>query len=51
MLRPIYTEPENCQDCYKCIRECPVKAIMVEGNKHLLRPLYSDLPNRRKKGA
>jgi iron only hydrogenase large subunit-like protein len=33
MLRPIYTEPENCQDCYKCIRECPVKAIMVEGNK------------------
>ncbi len=33
MLRPVYTEPENCQDCYKCIRECPVKAIMVEGNK------------------
>ena len=33
MLKPIYTEPENCQDCYKCIRECPVKAIMVEGNK------------------
>lgn len=33
MLRPVYTKPENCQDCYKCIRECPVKAIMVEGNK------------------
>lgn len=33
MLRPVYTEPENCQDCYKCIRECPVKAIRVEGNK------------------
>ena len=33
MLRPIYTEPENCQDCYKCVRECPVKAINVEGNK------------------
>ena len=33
MLRPVYTEPENCQDCYKCIRECPVKAIMVEDNK------------------
>lgn len=33
MLRPVYTEPENCQDCYKCIRECPVKAIMVENNK------------------
>lgn len=33
MLRPIYTEPENCQDCYKCIRECPVKAISIENNK------------------
>lgn len=33
MLRPIYTEPENCQDCYKCVRECPVKAISVENNK------------------
>lgn len=33
MLRPVYTEPENCQDCYKCIRECPVKAIKVENNK------------------
>lgn len=33
MLRPIYTEPENCQDCYKCIRECPVKAIRIENNK------------------
>lgn len=32
-LRPIYTEPENCQDCYKCVRECPVKAIQVENNK------------------
>ena len=33
MLRPVYTEPENCQDCYKCIRECPVKAIRIENNK------------------
>ena len=32
-LRPIYTEPDNCQDCYKCIRECPVKAIRMEDNK------------------
>lgn len=32
-LKPIYTEPENCQDCYKCVRECPVKAISVEDNK------------------
>lgn len=32
-LRPIYTEPDNCQDCYKCVRECPVKAIQIENNK------------------
>ncbi|MFA8449749.1 MAG: [Fe-Fe] hydrogenase large subunit C-terminal domain-containing protein [Bacteroidales bacterium] len=25
----IYTEKNNCQDCYKCIRRCPVKAIKV----------------------
>lgn len=33
MLKPVYTEPENCQDCYKCVRECPVKAIRIENNK------------------
>ncbi len=27
---PIYTERTECQDCFKCIRECPVKAIKVE---------------------
>ncbi len=27
--RPIYTEVSECQDCYKCIRHCPVKAIKV----------------------
>lgn len=26
----IYTEANNCQDCYKCIKECPVKSIKVE---------------------
>lgn len=30
MTAPIYTEKNNCQDCYKCIRQCPVKAIKVE---------------------
>lgn len=30
--QPIYTEPTQCQDCYKCIRHCPVKAIRVENN-------------------
>lgn len=26
----IYTEKTNCQDCYKCIKVCPVKSIKVE---------------------
>jgi len=26
----IYTEANNCQDCYKCIRHCPAKAIKIE---------------------
>jgi iron only hydrogenase large subunit-like protein len=29
-LSPIYTQQRECQDCHKCIRECPVKAIRVE---------------------
>ena len=27
---PVYTELAKCQDCYKCIRKCPVKSIKVE---------------------
>ncbi len=27
---PIYTIEAECQDCYKCVRHCPVKAIKVE---------------------
>lgn len=30
MIAPIYTERRVCQDCYKCIRHCPVKAIHME---------------------
>ncbi len=30
--RAVYTEKNNCQDCYKCIRECPVKAIKIQDN-------------------
>lgn len=26
----IYTERRECQDCHKCIRECPVKSIRVQ---------------------
>src|SRR5574344_1754876 len=29
-MSPVYTIPTECQDCYKCIRRCPVKAIRVE---------------------
>lgn len=29
-LNAIYTEKRECQDCHKCIRECPVKAIRVQ---------------------
>ncbi len=28
-LQPIYTEATRCQDCYKCLRQCPVKAIDI----------------------
>lgn len=32
-MQPVYTEINNCQDCYKCIRECPVKAIRIESDR------------------
>lgn len=35
---PIYTEKTQCQDCYKCIRECPVKAIRVESGHAMVVP-------------
>lgn len=28
-MTPIYTAQTECQDCRKCIRECPVKAVKV----------------------
>ncbi len=30
---PIYTGTADCQDCYKCVRHCPVKAIHIENGK------------------
>lgn len=34
---PIYTIEAECQDCYKCVRHCPVKAIRVlEGRASVL---------------
>ncbi len=26
----VWTEKNNCQDCYRCLRECTVKAIKIE---------------------
>jgi len=37
-LNPIFTEKAECQDCYKCIRECSVKAIRVEGGRAAVVP-------------
>lgn len=28
---PIFTADAECQDCFKCVRHCPVKAIKVTG--------------------
>ncbi len=28
-IYPVYTIDAECQDCYKCVRRCPVKAIKV----------------------
>ncbi len=33
MSSPVYTIENECQDCYKCVRHCPVKAIRVLGGK------------------
>jgi iron only hydrogenase large subunit-like protein len=32
-LYPIYTGVTDCQDCYKCVRHCPVKAIHIKDGK------------------
>jgi len=37
-LEPIYTEKTQCQDCYKCVRECPVKAIRVADGSAMVIP-------------
>ncbi len=31
MTSPVYTVENKCQDCYKCVRHCPVKAIRIVG--------------------
>lgn len=39
-LDPIYTKKRECQDCHKCIRECPVKAIRVEDSYSQVMPAF-----------
>ncbi len=29
---PVYTLINECHDCYRCVRDCPVKAIKIENN-------------------
>lgn len=33
MIGPVYTETTACQDCYRCLRNCPVNAIRVQDGK------------------
>jgi Na+-translocating ferredoxin:NAD+ oxidoreductase RNF subunit RnfB len=33
MTHSIYTITANCQDCYRCVRECPVGAIRISGGQ------------------
>ncbi len=35
---PLYTIKNNCMDCYKCVRHCPVKAIKIEDNSAMIVP-------------
>ena len=28
-MYPVYTLNNECQDCYRCVRRCPVKAIRI----------------------
>ncbi|ERP32069.1 [Fe-Fe] hydrogenase large subunit C-terminal domain-containing protein [Chitinivibrio alkaliphilus] len=40
MHAPIYTEQRACQDCYKCVRQCPVKAIEVVNSSAVVNHTY-----------
>jgi iron only hydrogenase large subunit-like protein len=35
---PVYSELAQCQDCYKCLRACPVKAIRVGAGHAVVMP-------------
>ena len=33
MTKCLVSNTENCKNCYKCIRNCPIKAISFENNR------------------
>ncbi len=35
---PLHTVKTDCQDCYKCVRRCPVKAIKIEDSSAMIIP-------------
>ena len=35
---PVYTLYNECQDCYKCVRRCPVKAIRIQNGHAAVLP-------------
>lgn len=38
MERCLQTKKSNCKNCYKCIRNCPVKSLrMTDGQAHIIR--------------
>lgn len=37
-LSPVYSINAQCRDCYKCVRQCPVKAIHVENDHAVVSP-------------
>ena len=39
-LNPIYTEVRQCHDCYKCLRQCRVKAINIQDGHARVNPDY-----------
>ncbi len=38
ILNPVFTEKAECRDCYKCVRECSVKAIKIEAGRAAVVP-------------
>ena len=32
-MYPVYTLKNECNDCYKCVRECQVKAIKIQDGR------------------